>query len=72
MGGDQYPLPCESVESPILEIGNINSHYKFSVGARAFVESWNAQGPAHHCAVGVGHLAPKLAKFIGLEMVQVC
>ena len=65
----------QSVEGPILEIGNTNSRYKFSVGARAFVESWNAQGPAHHWAVGVGHLSPKLAKlakFLGLEMVQVC
>jgi L-arabinose isomerase len=27
-----------SVDGPILEIGNTNSHYKFSIGARKFVE----------------------------------
>jgi L-arabinose isomerase len=36
---------------------------------------WNAHGPAHHCAVGVGHVAGKVAKLgilLGLETVRVC
>jgi L-arabinose isomerase len=65
----------ESVPGPILEIGNTNSRYRFSLGARRFINDWNAQGPAHHCAVGVGHRAAqlrKLAALLGVDMVQVC
>ena len=64
-----------SVEGPILEIGNTNSRYRFSLGARRFLEQWNVHGPAHHCAVGVGHISSKLKKLsalLGMECVQVC
>jgi L-arabinose isomerase len=65
----------ESVPGPILEIGNTNSRYRFSIGARKFVNEWNSYGPAHHCAVGVGHLAAKLDKFgklVSLKVNRVC
>jgi L-arabinose isomerase len=65
----------ESIAGPILEIGNTNSHYKFSIGARAFNEEWNASGPAHHCAIGVGHTADqlqKVASLLDLGFTRIC
>jgi L-arabinose isomerase len=66
---------ADSVPGPILEIGNTNSRYRFPIGARRFMEAWNAEGPAHHCAIGVGHIVTKLKKLaalLGMECVQVC
>ena len=66
---------AESVPGPILEIGNTNSRYRFSIGARRFVNEWNSHGPAHHCAVGVGHIAEKIEKLgqlLKLETARVC
>jgi L-arabinose isomerase len=66
---------ADSVPGPILEIGNTNSRYRFSIGARRFIEKWNAEGPAHHCAIGVGHIATKLKKLaalLGMDCVQIC
>jgi len=65
----------ESVPGPILEIGNTNSRYRFSIGARNFLNNWSVHGPAHHCAVGVGHISSKLKKLaalLGMEFVRVC
>lgn len=66
---------AETVPGPVLEIGNTNSRYRFSIGARRFVNDWNSYGPAHHCAVGVGHVSSKIIKLgelLGIETVCVC
>jgi L-arabinose isomerase len=65
----------ESVPGPILEIGNTNSRYRFPIGARRFTSEWSAAGPAHHCAVGLGHLAgtiEKVGALLRIPVVCVC
>lgn len=65
----------ESVEGPILQIGNTNSRYKFSIGAKEFLNQWSKQGPAHHCAIGVGHITDKiekLGKILNVDVVKIC
>jgi L-arabinose isomerase len=64
-----------SVPGPILEIGNTNSRYRFSIGVKNFFNAWCKAGPAHHMAIGVGHIAGKIEKLAaiwGIEYVRVC
>lgn len=64
----------ESVTGPTLQIGNTNSRYRFKGSAREFINRWSKQGPAHHCAIGVGHIAGKIEKLgelLNLEVVKI-
>lgn len=65
----------ETRPGPVLNIGNTNSRYHFSIGAKAFVNAWVKAGPSHHCAIGVGHIAQKielLGAILGIETTRVC
>jgi len=65
----------ESVHGPVLEIGNTNSRYRFSISAKEFMNKWSAQGPAHHCAIGIGHISgkiEKLAKVLNMKVMKIC
>jgi L-arabinose isomerase len=65
----------ESVPGPTLQIGNTNSRYRFPLSARDFVEQWSFQGPSHHCAIGVGHVArivEKMGSLWGIDVIQIC
>lgn len=64
----------ESLPGPILHIGNTNSRLRFSLPPAAFMDAWCQEGPTHHCALGVGHVAGtlrKVADLLGLELVVV-
>ena len=65
----------ETVPGPIMEIGNTNSRYRFTIGAKAYINAWAKAGPSHHCAIGVGHVANKLEKLAaiwGIAFERVC
>lgn len=65
----------ESVPGPVMEIGNTNSRYRFSLGVKEFINKWSKQGPAHHCAIGTGHIAGKIEKLgqlFNIPVVKIC
>jgi L-arabinose isomerase len=65
----------ESIPGPVLQIGNTNSRYRFSVGVKDFMNDWSKAGPAHHCAIGIGHIAHKIEKFsaiVGIPCKKIC
>ncbi|MEJ7839731.1 MAG: L-fucose/L-arabinose isomerase family protein [Thermomicrobiales bacterium] len=64
----------ESLPGPILNIGNSNHRLRFCDDLAGFLETWCAQGPTHHVALGLGHIArdlKRVAMLLGIEAVQV-
>lgn len=53
----------ESVAGPTMNIGNLNSRYKFPISAKDFIRKWSMAGPSHHCSIGVGHVADIIKKY---------
>jgi L-arabinose isomerase len=56
----------ESLAGPILRIGNSNSRVRFGLGPAEFINRWSMEGPTHHCALGVGHVAGRIEKLAAL------
>ena len=64
----------ESVPGETFRIGNTNSRLVFSLQPAEFFERWCAEGPTHHVALGVGHVAgevTKIASLLDLECARV-
>jgi L-arabinose isomerase len=64
----------DSIPGDTFRIGNTNSRLRFPLAPAEFLERWCAEGPTHHVALGVGHVAPevrKLASLLGLEFAEV-
>ncbi|MDY9918471.1 MAG: L-fucose/L-arabinose isomerase family protein [Proteiniphilum sp.] len=53
----------ESVSGSILNIGNLNSRYKFPISAKEFIKKWSKAGSSHHCSIGIGHVTGILKKY---------
>lgn len=64
----------ESLPGPIPPTGNTNTRCRFPPDVRRFIENWSLEGPTHHFALAVGHIAQMfegLARCWGIECVNV-
>ena len=64
----------ESIAGDTFRIGNTNSRLRFGAPPAEFLERWCAEGPTHHVALGVGHVAAevrKVASLLGLDYAEV-
>ena len=64
----------ESIPGATFRIGNTNSRLQFGLGPAEFMDTWCAEGPTHHVALGIGHQRSrieKLARLTGIECVRV-
>jgi L-arabinose isomerase len=61
----------ESIAGPTFRIGNTNSRIRFAMGPTAFFDTWCAEGPTHHVALGIGHQVERLRKVADLLALEV-
>jgi L-arabinose isomerase len=64
----------QSLPGPIPATGNTNTRGRFPPDLRTFIENWSLEGPTHHFALGVGHVAhmvENLSRCWGIECVNV-
>ncbi|MFI0352776.1 arabinose isomerase [Actinomadura sp. 9N407] len=64
----------ETVEGPLLRIGNTTSRVDFGCDPGEWVDAWSATGISHHWALGTGHRIAdlrSLADLMDLELVEV-
>ena len=63
-----------SKSGPIPPTGNTNTRGFFEPTTKEFIKKWVIEGPTHHYALGVGHMAEtiaKVARVLGIEYVIV-
>jgi L-arabinose isomerase len=56
----------EAVPGDTFRIGNTNSRLVFGRKPAEFLEAWCAEGPTHHVALGVGHVAGEVRRVASL------
>jgi L-arabinose isomerase len=64
----------ESLPGAIPATGNTNTRVRFPPNVGTFVENWSLEGPTHHFALAVGHVAhlvEDFARCFGIECVTV-
>ncbi|WP_084423311.1 L-fucose/L-arabinose isomerase family protein [Cohnella thermotolerans] len=62
----------ESIDGPIMKIGNTMTPVRFHTDPDSYMERWFAEAPTHHCAISVGHNASlyrKVGELLGIEVV---
>ncbi len=52
----------ESIQAPILRVGNTMTQVRFREGPTQVMNRWFALAPTHHCAMSAGHNAKALQK----------
>ena len=58
-----------SVDGPIMKIGNTQTPVKFGMEPDDYMTAWFAEAPTHHCAMAVGHHAElfrKVSELLGI------